>query len=346
MQNFHCECGERVFFDNSRCLRCGLELGFLPDRRSLASLKPAPDGEHFSTAYGAYRKCANYSEQGVCNWMVPSAESDPLCEACRLNNVIPDLSSEENLRLWAEVEKAKRRLVFGLKQLGLPIVSKAVDPERGIAFDLKSGPRVLTGHSEGLITLNLAEADDVTRERAKTAMNERYRTLLGHFRHEIGHYYWERLVRDGPLEAEFRERFGDEREDYSAALKRHYASPPSPDWNQTYISAYASAHPWEDWAETFAHYLHIADTLETAQQFGFVARLPEGATAPARADLELLLAEWVELSVALNALNRSMGLPDAYPFAIAERVKLKLELVHRAIRGAGAAPGPAIRPSC
>jgi hypothetical protein len=327
MRNFRCECGARVFFDNSRCLQCGLELGFLPDQRCLAPLKPAADG--YATAFGEYRMCENYSEQGVCNWMVPRAESERFCEACRLNNVIPDLSSDENKRLWSEVERAKRRLVFGLKQLGLPLVSKGVDAERGIAFDIKSGSRVLTGHSEGLITLNLAEADDVTREKVKASMNERYRTLLGHFRHEVGHYYWERLIASGPFEVEFRVLFGDERENYSEALQRHYASPPQPDWNDAYISAYASAHPWEDWAETFAHYLHIADTLETAEQFGF-ASLPKGATASC-ADFDLLLTEWIELSVALNALNRSMGMPDAYPFAIAERVKAKLSLVHRAI---------------
>jgi hypothetical protein len=331
MRNFRCECGERVFFDNSRCLRCGLELGFLPDQSRVASLKPSNGA--YATSSGEYRKCTNYSEQGVCNWMVPSAEPDPLCEACRLNNVIPDLSSDENRRLWAEVERAKRRLVFGLKQLGLPLVSKNVDAERGIAFDIKSGPRVLTGHSEGLITMNLAEADDVTREKVRASMNERYRTLLGHFRHEVGHFYWERLIAGGPFEAEFRALFGDERENYSEALQRHYAFPSQSDWSGAYISQYATAHPWEDWAETFAHYLHITDTLETAAQFGF-ASLPQRVFSAGPADIEALVAEWTELSVALNALNRSMGMPDAYPFAIAEPVQAKLGLVLRAVRAA------------
>jgi hypothetical protein len=331
MRNFRCECGERVFFDNNRCLRCGLELGFLPDQCCVAPLKPIVGG--YSTPCGEYRKCANYSEQGICNWMVSSTEPEPFCEACRLNNVIPDLSNDGNKRLWAEVERAKRRLVFGLKQLGLPLVSKEVDAESGIAFDIKSGSRVLTGHSDGLITLNLAEADDVTREKVKASMNERYRTLLGHFRHEVGHYYWQRLIANGPLETEFRVVFGDERKNYSEALQRYYASPPQPGWNDAYISQYATAHPWEDWAETFAHYLHITDTLETAAQFGF-ASLPKRATAASHADIEPIVAEWIELSVALNALNRSMGMPDAYPFAIAEPVKAKLSLVHRAIRAA------------
>ena len=330
MRNFRCECGERVFFDNSRCLRCGLELGFLPDQRCIGSLKPTGTG--YSTAFGDYRKCENYSEQSVCNWMIPEADPEALCEACRLNNVIPDLSSDENRQLWAEVERAKRRLLFGLKQIGLPLVSKAIDGERGVAFDIQSGSRVLTGHSEGLITLNLAEADDVTREKIRSSMQERYRTLLGHFRHEVGHYYWERLIAGGPLEAQFRALFGDEREDYAQALKQHHASEDRAEWNEAYISAYASSHPWEDWAETFAHYLHIADTLETAADFGFAAPPEIGAD---RADFTALLAQWIELSVALNALNRSMGMPDAYPFAISETVRDKLSLVHRAIRDAG-----------
>jgi hypothetical protein len=331
MRTFRCTCGARVFFVNTRCLSCGRELGFLPGRGVVAALEPAAD-DGFETAHGRYAKCANYAEHGVCNWMIPAADAHPLCQACRLNHVIPDLANPEHRRLWGEVEAAKRRLVYTLNQLGLPLVPKADDAATGLAFDIKAdvgATRVLTGHADGLITLNLAEADAVAREQSRVQMHERYRTLLGHFRHEIGHYYWERLVRDGERLAAFRALFGDERDDYAAALQRHYAAGARTDWRDCCISAYAAAHPWEDWAETFAHYLHMVDTLETAQDFGFSAGLPP---RPDAADFDVLMAEWLDLTVALNALNRSMGLEDAYPFAITDAVRAKLAFVHAVVR--------------
>jgi len=53
---------------------------------------------------------------------------------------------------------------------------------------------VLTSHCNGLITLNIAEADDAERERRRVKFHEPYRTLLGHLRHEVAHYYWDRLI--------------------------------------------------------------------------------------------------------------------------------------------------------
>lgn len=334
MRTFECACGAKIFFDNTRCLTCQRELGFLSDQLLLTSVEPAPDGT-FITPHGSYRKCANYAEHGVCNWLVPAAETTQLCQACRLNHVIPDLSSAENRQNWANMEEAKRRLVYGLARLGLPLITKEEDPKRGLAFDIKAdteGERVLTGHDEGLITLNLGEADVVTREQARIAMKERYRTLLGHFRHEIGHYYWERLVDDSGRHAEFRAVFGDETRDYAEALKEHYARQKDAAWDPNYISFYAKSHPWEDWAETFAHYLHMVDTLETAQHFGLARTLPPRQSLPGISDLDVLLLEWGDLVIALNALNRSMGMPDPYPFAITDAVRTKLELVHRLIR--------------
>jgi hypothetical protein len=338
MKTFRCACGARVFFDNTQCLSCSRELGFFPEAGTLLGLDPAPDGL-YATPYGACRKCENYATHGVCNWLVPADCDDTLCRACRLNRVVPDLSNPENLALWAETEKAKRRLIYTLDQLRLPLVSHDADPKTGLAFDIKAdlgGERVLTGHAEGLITLNLAEADSVTRERERVAFKERYRTLLGHFRHEIGHYFWERLVRDGDQLELFRERFGDERRDYSASLTAHYAAAPSATWSDQYITAYASAHPWEDWAETFAHYLLMIDTLDTAREFGFTGDLLPLSTLPGTTDFELLLGEWSDLTLALNALSRSMGLEDPYPFAISRAVESKLELVHRIVREARA----------
>lgn len=294
----------------------------------------------FETRVGQFRKCGNYATEGVCNWLVPAESKDELCEACRLNNVVPDLSVPENRTRWAEMEKAKRRLVFTLSALGLPLVPKTEDDEHGLAFDIKAetpGNRVLTGHAEGLITLNLAEADAPTRERIRADLNERYRTLLGHFRHEIGHYFWERLIRERDDFAAFRALFGDETRDYGESIAAHYARAADTPRDDTFISVYASSHPWEDWAETFAHYLHMVDTLETAQNFGLVARLTDRRNAPKPDDFDALFDAWTELTIALNALNRSMGLPDAYPFAISPRVREKLAFVHRTVRG-GAKP--------
>jgi hypothetical protein len=333
VRSFNCVCGARVFFDNTRCLSCKRELGFLPDRLVLSAFEPS-DGRRVTTPFGPYAKCENYAEHGVCNWLVPEAEMSTLCQACRLNRVIPDLSNPENHRLWAEVEQAKRSLVYGLNRLRLPLASKADEPEHGLAFDIKAdteGERVLTGHADGLITLNLGEADAATREKMRVSMQERYRTLLGHFRHEVGHYYFRLLVENGGPIDDFRALFGDERADYAEALKAHYAKQATP--NPAFISAYAEAHPWEDFAETFAHYLHMIDTLETAHHLGVTLGL-RGKPADG-SDLDALLVEWSDLAIALNMLNRSMGLPDAYPFAITEPVRAKLGFVHRLVREHG-----------
>jgi hypothetical protein len=337
MKTFRCACGARVYFDNTQCLSCGRELGFLPEAGTLLGLESARDSVH-ATPYGPCRKCENYAARGVCNWLVPDGD-ETLCRACRLNHVVPDLSKPDNLALWAEVEKAKRRLIYTLDQLHLPVASQRDDPKAGLAFDIKADTasgRVLTGHADGLITLNLAEADSVTRERLRARFQERHRTLLGHFRHEIGHYYWERLVRDESKLELFREHFGDERRDYARSLAEYYEDPtraaPSPD----FITTYAGAHPWEDWAETFAHYLLMVDTLDTAREFGFTSDLSPEQSLPGATEFELLLEEWLDLTVALNALSRSMGLPDPYPYSISPLVNGKLEVVHRLVREARA----------
>jgi hypothetical protein len=293
-----------------------------------ASLTPVGD-------QGSYRWCDNRSTAAGCNWMIPASDPDALCQACRLNNVIPDLSQPENRERWGRTESAKRSLVYGLNRLGLPVVPRSVDPERGLAFDIKNDTRqarVMTGHDDGLITLNLKEADPVLREKARLAMHERYRTLLGHFRHEVGHYYWDRLLRDGPRLEDFRMHFGDERSDYGQALERHYARQASDDWKGNFVSAYASAHPWEDWAETWAHYLHMVDTLETAQAYGVrVARTADGGTGT----FAELIAEWLGLTVILNALSRSLGHEDLCPFELGDGVQRKLAFVHEIVTAHG-----------
>ena len=204
-----------------------------------------------------WRRCGNLNSRAGCNWLVAAKDKQPLCISCRLNRTIPDLNDENNARWWRLIENAKRRLVAQLLSLGLPVQSRVTeDPERGVMFDfLRSppeGPRVLTGHANGLITLNVEEADDSIREKTRHEMHEPYRTLLGHFRHEIGHYYWDRLVAGTPWLDKFRGLFGDEQQDYAAALKKNYDEGPPANWADNFISAYASSHPWEDWAESWA----------------------------------------------------------------------------------------------
>ncbi len=248
----------------------------------------------------------------------------------------------------AVLEDAKRQVISALAGLGLPLASRvSEDPERGLAFDFLQSPegglRVLTGHRDGLITLNIEEADDVHRERMRTSLHEPYRTLVGHFRHEVGHYYWDRLVADSPWLESFRALFGDERADYAAALRMNYQHGPPPQWPLRYVSAYASTHPWEDWAETWAHYLHMVDALGTALSFGigpdaiampFDCFLPEALYDPGRPGAEQFLGlvnSWLKLTSVLNELCRSMGQPDFYPFALPGAAVRKLHFVHLVI---------------
>jgi hypothetical protein len=358
MKLFTCSrCRQVLFFENVQCTRCGAPLAYLPDRKVVSALEavPAVDGAPASwialapEAEGArYRLCANYVEHAVCNWAVGDGGDDPLCGACRLTAIIPDLSDPAALGAWRKLEIAKRRLLYTLVGLGLPVEART--PEGvGLEFAFKADTddeRAYTGHAGGVITINVAEADDPFREAMRRDMGEAYRTLLGHFRHEVGHYYWDLLVRDGaPLES-FRALFGDERADYDQARERHYANGPAADWQAAFVSAYASMHPWEDWAETFAHYLHMVDTLETARSYGLALR-PEpvgGASLPtvtarrlAFDDFADLTNAWVPLSVALNSLNRGMGLPDLYPFVLSEPAVRKLQFVHDIVEESAAA---------
>jgi len=355
MKLFSCKsCGHTLYFHNVECTQCGHRLGFIPDTLDLLAFDIAdncdwqpvtPAGETRT-----FRPCANYTEHNACNWMVPAADTNPLCLGCRLNRTIPDLSMTGNKMLWQRLQTEKNRLIYSLLRLRLPMVSKEESAEHGLAFDFLGDPNprfqedssVMTGHAAGLITLDIAEADDAVREKIRRDMAEPYRTILGHLRHESGHFYWDRLVRDSHWLADFRERFGDERSDYDAALQQHYAAGPPPDWANRYVSTYATSHPWEDWAETWAHYLHMIDTLETAWQFGLrlaprVDRYEDLASKVpfdpfACKDFQTLADCWFPLTVALNSLNRSMGQADAYPFVLTPSMLGKLQLVHTIIR--------------
>lgn len=349
MKTFHCDkCSHQVFFENTICFHCGSMLGYQPALRRVNSFEPTDDGLWRSLNRldegKLYKQCANYVQHDVCNWMLPADDPHALCESCQLTVVIPALSSEKNLVLWSRLEAAKRRLLFSLATLHLTPVSKEVEPETGLAFqfleDGVSDQTVMTGHANGLITLNIAEADPAERERTREQMHERYRTLLGHFRHESGHYYFDRLIVGSEWIDQYRALFGDERADYAAALKRHYAEGPPADWESRFVSTYASSHPWEDWAETWAHYLHMMDTLETAHACGLALnpRKPgepslEIAVAPAKTDaFDDTVSEWFALTYVLNSLNRSIGMPDSYPFTLSPPVLEKLGFVHKVVR--------------
>jgi hypothetical protein len=196
---------------------------------------------------------------------------------------------------------------------------------------------VLTGHANGMVTINVHEADDPYREQVRKEMKEAYRTLLGHFRHEVGHYFWDRLIRDTPWVGAFRALFGDERKDYAQAAKRHYEKGPPSDWPRTHVSAYATMHPWEDWAETWSHYLHMFDTLDTGRAHSLVVQpRPEQAIAARSVklrelhdrDFDSVIDAWITVTLTLNNLNRSMGLPDPYPFVLSAQAIEKLNFVH------------------
>jgi hypothetical protein len=345
-----------LFFENTVCTNCGQHVGYSIEARALVAipndtekaakpfLAPAPGARR-----ARYSKCKNFSELDTCNWLVSIADGEPYCRSCRLTETVPDLADAGNRAALLKIERAKRRLLYTLFALNLPVVSKKVDAEGGLRFDFLRGTEekpVMTGHDEGRITLNVAEAEAAFRENMREKMGEGYRTVLGHLRHEIGHYYWNRLIRSSPALPEFRRLFGDEEQSYEAAIERHYREGPPANWSERYISAYATMHPWEDWAETWAHYLHMVDTLETAKSHGLTLKVPgnrrgrRGTKTVATDDrlfhdYESLSSGWHALTIALNDLNRSMGLADVYPFVLSPAVHEKLRFVREVIGRAG-----------
>ncbi|MVF11086.1 hypothetical protein FT643_02915 [Ketobacter sp. MCCC 1A13808] len=353
MKLFNCQnCGHTVFFENTHCEQCRAALGFIPELINISSLKPAGNGGWIAAAdceKTVRFYCSNHQHQ-VCNWLVDSEDENTLCIACQMNRYIPNVADAEQKLSWQEMEFAKHRLMYSLLRLQLPLQSKDEAPEEGLSFDfinteqpLPDDAQSTTGHAEGQVTINLAEADPAEREQMRKDMNESYRTLIGHFRHEVGHYYWDQII--APYQQRlkaYRRLFGDEREDYGEALKSHYEQGAPADWNTRFVTTYASSHPWEDWAETWAHYFHIIDTLETAYAFGMTLGAPQqtqqthnmvAMTADIdpynHADFEEILNRCIPLTFAVNSLNRSMGQPDLYPFVLNEPVKTKLGFIHQ-----------------
>lgn len=350
MKNFACtKCGNKIYFENVKCLRCESLLGFLPEALSMVALVPdGPDGDAGPVRYriagnghSLVSYCAN-ARQGVCNWLTPAGDAAQLCMACDLNRTIPNLGEAGGLAAWSELEKAKKRLVYALRRLGLPLDTTAQGTGK-LTFDFVRD--AVTGHQDGVITIDISEADAVERVRQREMFGEAYRALLGHLRHESGHFYWRVLVEHGGRLEAFRALFGDERADYAEALQRHHAGGPAADWQERFVSAYASVHPWEDWAETWAHYLHMVSAVDTAEAEGMEPRASGilfGAIWPFRksdsyreTDFNKLMERWVPLSTALNSMSRCMGHEDFYPFVIPAPAYEKLKFVHSAIRGSG-----------
>lgn len=332
-------CSRALSFESRHCEGCLRALGFAWWDDAFLALDDGQAG--WIDASGQRHDlipCGN-ATFGVCNWLVSSGAGDDRCIACRLNRTIPDLTITGVLDRWRRIEDAKRRMLHGVLKLGLSITAHGRAPP--ITFDFLydpaaergGAPQFTTGHAFGVITLNVIEADDAARERIRQSLNEPYRTLLGHFRHEIAHYYWQRLVDGSPDQGPFRKLFGDERENYGAALQRYYEAGAPPNWQEHYISAYASTHPWEDFAETFAHYLYIVDTLATIHEarLGHVGGVEVATLDPYTASFAEVGSAWVHMAFKLNEISRSMGHRDLYPFSLSPGVMLKLDFVHRLV---------------
>jgi len=341
MKRYRCSCGTELFFENDSCIECGRDIGFDPNTLSLFPLDYLPGGlftQRDLKNSQVFKACEHEGRESLsCNWLLDKDDPNNQCLSCRLTRVIPLQNSYKNHNRWVMLEAAKRRLVYNILNHRLSYEDRSQNPEYGLVFDFLEDKRtnpevdldiVYTGHKNGVITINAAEADTEFRVMVRESMNERYRTVLGHYRHEIGHYFFDRLVQDTEWIKYFIYTFGNPGDDYQASLERYYANGPRRDWQFYHISAYASMHPLEDWAETWAHYLHMCDTLETASSFGLTS------VDVKNDDFSDIMNKWMDLTVIMNSLTRSVGKPDAYPFVIKNNVINKLNFVHRVVLGA------------
>lgn len=350
MRRFHCTCGNPIFFENTQCVACLKEVGWCPVCATMTALEQT--GEHVwrcghETCGAALVKCHNYSVEHVCNRCCRAGDDPaapaPLCDYCRYTETIPDLGIAGNREKWARLEAGKRRLLYTLDVMGLPYGKEEDGCSPPLSFDFKADvspatsrrwslgeeEEVFTGHAGGKITINIREADPVELEKSRVRFDEAHRTVIGHFRHEIAHYYWEMLV-PGRCEDRFREVFGDhENPAYADAMQRYYDEGPRPDWQSSYISAYATMHPWEDFAETFAAYLDMVSVLDTARNLGVVGNID-----PRQAELRDMVDRYANLGIVLNEMNRTMGLIDLVPEIFAPEIVEKMEFVHRLVRDA------------
>lgn len=340
MKIFQCgNCNHPLFFENYTCENCGHLSGYRHHDRTMLTFDP------WVTPYIGYDDGISYKfcdnrALGVCNWVMKSEENESFCTACQLNGRLPIDRNGDQFNSWQSLEIAKHRLVYQLQKIGLRLVSKIRSVD-GLSFDFVSKitePKLMTGHDNGVITIMLEEADSVYREDMRQKMDEPYRTIIGHLRHEVGHYFWNRLIaNDYEVLTNFRNLFGDDRADYQEALKFYYKNTTPVNWQKDFVSQYATSHPWEDWAETWAHYLHIMDMLETAYWFGMKVTpfdSKQGMNADAYFDpythinFEEIVKTCIAMTFAVNSINKSMGLQDIYPFVISDKVKEKMQFIH------------------
>src|SRR5271168_5417104 len=343
-------CHGFVPFESRRCPNCLAELGlYVPSRTMVATWSGAAviDGQ-------IWIACTRAGSLG-CNWLVPQEQElggqRGRCLADSLIRREPDTDDTVAVEKLVSTGIGLRRLICQLIDIGLP-----VDPfwrrNGGLAFDLLSsysgGERVVIGHAGGVITIDLVESLDAYRESLRVRLGEPYRTMLGHFRHEVGHYYQNILVETGPGAARYldecRALFGDERADYQAEIARHYKFGAPKNWTESFISEYATMHPWQDFAECFAHYLHITDTINTVGEAGLILIADRARVAVPRdivplasyADvpIEQLLYDWKWLALFFNRINTAMGKRPLYPFEIPPPVIRKLGFVHKVVRQA------------
>jgi hypothetical protein len=350
MQMFECGCGSTLFFDNSRCLTCKRETGWCPHCRSIVAVNGITGSYSCDRCKSALLKCTNNRELTVCNRFVlmqPGGKAPAYCDCCKFNRTIPDLAVAGNAERWARLEAAKRRMIYDLDMLGLKYGTAAEGFTPGLVFEFKTDKiiengqwqkikncePITTGHADGVIIINICEADDVERERMRVNLHEPQRTLIGHFRHEIAHYFWDLLVKNRQ-EEECKAVFGDHTRDYAAAQRVYYEKGAPPDWQNSYVSAYATMHPWEDFAETFALYLDICGTLDTAQAQHF-SDLP----VPAK-DLKATLDRYTPMAIGMNEINRHMGLPDLVPEVFCCEVVKKLQYIHELVESSANAQPP------
>ncbi len=354
MRGFACPvCHNFTPFESDRCPNCQASVGLhLPSKSMIATVRDSAvvDGQRWV-------RCTQSGNLG-CNWLVPEEQAVEQRGRCLADSLIrrepapDDTMAREKLVPTAQ---ALRRLIYQLTDIGLP-----VEPfwrrDGGLAFDLLSsyttGDKVLIGHADGVITIDLVETLDAYRETLRVALGEPYRTMLGHFRHEVGHYYQNILVEKGSGAMQYlqecRELFGDERTSYSDQIARHYTFGAPDQWQDSFISEYATMHPWEDFAECFAHYLHITDTIDTCREAGMVLtadkvrftvpRDIEALESYADVPVERLLFDWKWMSMFFNRVNTAMGKNPLYPFIIPPPVIAKLGFVHRVIRDTAREP--------
>ncbi|OUU73827.1 MAG: hypothetical protein CBC29_10175 [Methylococcaceae bacterium TMED69] len=321
MRRLFCSCGGELFFDSKTCVTCKSDVGFDIQTKRFECISNE----------NKVRRCQNGVDYGVCNWLSAPNSATGLCYSCEFNRIIPDLSRSKNIEKWQILEAAKKRLLYSLLKLGIPCITKWSSDKYGFVFDFIEDQRtnpdiseeyVSTGYLGGIITINLNEADPVFRAQQKEATNEIYRTVLGHFRHESGHHFYNFIKYFPDLDLEYQKLFrGTCEVDYEDALKDFYTYGPKANWERNFITPYASAHHLEDWAETWSHYLIILDSLETAKEFGLINETLD------QCDIYAKISRWQDITVGLNEINRSVGIEDNYPFVINHTTIKKLALI-------------------